>query len=192
LQPAIFRRGKPQNFFGVNDPARGVAFAGVFDCDDADPLPARFARLAHGLAVILVGKPVAPASAAFSFAATAAAGVATATVSPAAAVAAEAAATAISSARRSATFAPRSRFIDLELAAAGHLSIQACDRLGRFLIVRHFDESESSRSPGLAIHRHVHTRHGAKRFEQRTQLTLTRLKIQISHEQTLHLPFSSG
>jgi hypothetical protein len=104
----------------------------------------------------------------------------------------DSAATAIPAARRSAAFATRPRFIDLELTAAGHLSIQACDRLGRFLIVRHFDESESSRSPGLAIHRHVHTRHGAKRFEQRTQLTLTRLKIQISHEQTLHLPFSSG
>jgi hypothetical protein len=176
--------------FDVNDPARGVAFARVFECDDADPLPARFARLAYGFAVILVGKPVASAAAALSFAATATR--VTAAVSSAAAIAAEAASAAIPSARRSAAFATRPRLIHLELTAAGRRSIQASDRLGRFLVIRHFDESEPARASGLAVHRHVYTRHGAKWFEQRTQLTLTRLKIQIPHKQTLHLPFSSG
>jgi hypothetical protein len=38
----------------------------------------------------------------------------------------------------------------------------------------------------------MHARHRAERLEERTQLTLTGLKVQIPHEQALHLPFSSG
>jgi hypothetical protein len=73
-------------------------------------------------------------------------------------------------------FRPGARFVHLKIAATKLFSIKASDRLGRFFIIGHFDESKPAGSASLTIHRNMDSCNLSRPFEQRGQVTFRRLE----------------
>jgi hypothetical protein len=155
---------------GVTPPRPAIAVSGarrITQMNDA-PLPARFARRARRAAIILVRE---------SAAATAAAG----TTAAAAAAAARTSSTA---------FGLGARFVHLQVAAAEIFAVERGDGLGGFVVIRHFNESETAGAAGLAVHYDVNARDLTEGLKQRLQIALGGLKTHISNKQILHFSIS--
>src|SRR5215469_8600398 len=77
---------------------------------------------------------------------------------------------ALGSARESAapTFSLRARLVNVERAASRVGAIQSRNRSIRLGRVRHLDESEAARTPGVAVRDQVHTIHLSVRLEKRS------------------------
>jgi hypothetical protein len=148
-----------------------------------EKLPARLAGLARGFTIVFVGEAV--SAAAFATAATSAAG-------SSAITAAVSSAKIVAGAAWWSAFAAGARFVDLQIASAGFLTIESSDRLGRFVVIGHFDEGESTGPAGFPVHGHVHAGDLAERLKQRSQIALRRLKIHVSDKQALHGSFPSS
>jgi hypothetical protein len=153
--------------------------------------------LACRISIIFVGKTVAATTAAFAAAAAATtarstASAATRTASAAAttgsaiATAAGTAETALSTAGRGTTFALGTGFVHFQIATTKFLTIETSNGFGGFFIIRHFDESETARTAGFTIHRHVDAGNLPERFECGPEIALRSLEIEIAYEQTLH------
>jgi hypothetical protein len=144
-------------------------------------LPAWFARLSRGFAIIFVGE----ASAATATITPPAAPAASTTATPTASTATPSATTSWRTTRTSTTFF-RARFIHFPIAPAKIFSVKPGDRLAGFFIVRHFHERESARTARFAIHHHVNARHLSEWLERCANFTLSRLKAHVTHEEILH------
>jgi hypothetical protein len=147
-------------------------------------LPAGFARL-PGTVAIIFGRE----SAAFGISAAPAAWAAAAgPVAIAVAVkSTTAASTAGSTAARAARRGLGTCFIDLQIAAAYCLSIEAGNGLRRFGVIRHLDECESTSAPSLSIHGNMNTRDLAERFKHPAKFRFGRLKAHVPNKQVLHV-----
>src|SRR5882762_1542449 len=132
-------------------------------------LPARFARLPRRLTVIFVGETVAPAAA---LAASATAARATEVLG-----AAETLRTAWGTA-----FALGARFIHFQVAPTHFFSIECGHGRRRFRVIRHFDECEAARPPGLPVHSHVDARYLAEWGKQLAQFALRGLEAHVANK----------
>jgi hypothetical protein len=137
-------------------------------------LPARLAGLTRGFAIVLVRETVSAAT------------LAAATTS-AALTSAIAAAEIVSRAARRAALAARTRFVHLQISAAGFLAIESGNGLGSFVIIGHFNESKTSSTTGFAVHGHVHAGDLTERLEQGAEIAFGSLKIHVSDEKALHV-----
>src|SRR5438874_2056683 len=122
-------------------------------------LPAGFARLARGFAVIFVRESSA----------------ATAMTTAGASAAITAGAVAF-----------RPGFVDLEIAAAELFAIEARDSVGGFRIIGHFDKGEAASPAGFAIGDNMNAPDLAEGLEQRSQICFRGLKTHISDKKTFH------
>jgi hypothetical protein len=137
-------------------------------------LPARLARLARAIAVILVRESAAllPTAASVAVSVTAATTVATTvTIKPAPTTAARPAGSGLGA-----------RFVDLEIAPADFFSVEACNGFGCFGIVGHFHKREPAGTSRLAVRRNVDARDLPEGFKQRAQIRLGRLKTHVADE----------
>src|SRR5947208_1382324 len=125
--------------------------------EDECELPAGFARLPRGFAIVLVGKSAAARSTAGASAAITAGAVA---------------------------FRPG--FVDLEIAAAELFAIEARDSVGGFRIIGHFDKGEAASPAGFAIGDNMNAPDLAEGLEQRSQICFRGLKTHISDKKTFH------
>src|SRR5438034_515538 len=125
--------------------------------EDECELPAGFARLPRGFAIVLVGKSAAAMSTAGASAAITAGAVA---------------------------FRPG--FVDLEIAAAELFAIEARDSVGGFRIIGHFDKGEAASPAGFAIGDNMNAPDLAEGLEQRSQICFRGLKTHISDKKTFH------
>jgi hypothetical protein len=141
-------------------------------------LPAWFARLPRGFAIILVREA--------SAAATITPASASSTSTPASATTAATSTPSATTSWRTTTTLFRARFIHFPIAPANIFSIKSGYGLARFFVVRHFDERESARAPCLSIHHHMHARHLSEWLERRANLAFGRLKAHVTHEEILH------
>src|SRR5215813_9439415 len=121
-------------------------------------LPARFARLASRFAVILMRESAATATTTWASAAVAA--------------------------RGALTLGPR--LVDLEVAAAYFFSVESGNGLCCLSVIGHFHKSKTARPACLAISHDVNAPDLAKRLQQRRQIGLSGLKIQVSDKKTFH------
>src|SRR5499425_3063923 len=121
--------------------------------------PARFARLASRFAVILMRESAATApTTGASAAATTALGV----------------------------LALGPRFVDLEVAASHFFSVKGGNGLRCLRVIGHFHESKTASTACFPIGDNMNASHHPKRLEQRRQIGLRGLKIQVSDKNTLH------
>src|SRR5262249_20491437 len=84
-------------------------------------------------------------------------------------------------------FSLRTRLVYVERATfhVGAIQRRNCSiRLGR---IRHFDESEAARTPGVSIRHQVHTIHLSVPLEKRSHRRLGSGKIQIAYKDVLHV-----
>jgi hypothetical protein len=149
-------------------------------------LPARFARLSGTVAIIFGRESAALGISASAATRAAAAGPVTIAV----AVKSTAASAARTCAATSAGRGLGTSFINLQIAASDCFSIEACNGLGRFGVIWHFDECESASAPGLSIHGNVNTRDLAERFKHPAKFRLGRLKAHVPYKQVLHVLLS--
>jgi hypothetical protein len=145
-------------------------------------LPARLARLPRAIAVILVREPATLLTASTTFATAVAV---SASITASVTIEATTTATAWSTGGRLGT-----RFIDLQIAPADFLPIEAGNRFGGLRVIGHFDERESTGSACFPVHRNVDAADLSKRFEQRTQIRFRCLETHIANEQVLHVLLS--
>ena len=97
-----------------------------------------------------------------------------ATATTSAATSAITAAEIVSRAARWSAIAARTRFVDLQIAAAGFLAVESSDGLGSFVVIGHFNEGKTSSTTGFAVHGHVHAGDLTERLEQGSQIALGR------------------
>jgi hypothetical protein len=69
-----------------------------------------------------------------------------------------------------AAFGFGTRLVHCECTAANVLPIQGGNRRFCFSVIRHLDEAETARTPGIAVRNHRHTFHGAVRFKKLAEL----------------------
>jgi hypothetical protein len=131
-------------------------------------LPARFARLARGFAIILVRKFLLATAAA-----------------PASAIAATVSTTTASSVR-AAGFGLGPRFIDLQISTAEILAVESRDGFGGFIVIWHFDETEAASASGFAVSSNMDARELAERLKERAKIRRGSLKAHIANKQVLH------
>jgi hypothetical protein len=124
-------------------------------------LPARFARLAGGFAVIFVRKSAAATSAARA---------------PAAAV----------TANTTGTIGFGPGFVDLKIAAAERFTIQGGHGIGGFSIIGHFHEGETASPAGLAIGGNMNAPDLSEGLKQRSQIRFSGLKTHVSDKKIFH------
>src|SRR6516164_2343632 len=122
-------------------------------------LPARLARLAGGLPVVLVRESAATA---------------TTTGASAAAIAA----------RGPLALGPR--FVDLEVAASHFFSVESDNGLRCLRVIGHFHERKPASTACCPIGDNMNAPYQPKRLEQRRQIGLRGLKIQVSDKNTFH------
>src|SRR5215469_18199279 len=122
--------------------------------------PARFARLASRFAVILMRESAAttPTTRASAAAATTALGV----------------------------LALGPRFVDLEVAASHFFSVKGGNGLRCLRVIWHFHESKTASTACFPIGDNMNAPYQPKRLEQRRQIGLRGLKIQVSDKNTFH------
>jgi hypothetical protein len=80
----------------------------------------------------------------------------------------------------------RTRFVDLERSAPDFFSVESRDRFFGFIRIRHFYESEASRTSGLPIGHYAHPLNRSMRFEQRSKFGFCRAVGKVSYKQVLH------
>src|SRR5216684_2636712 len=124
----------------------------------ARKLPAGFARLARGLAIIFVRES------------------------------APAASSTAARARSTTASGLGARFVHLQIATAQLFSVEAGNRLGGFFVVGHFHEGKAAGAARLPVHDQVHAGHLSEGLEQRAQLTFRGLKTHVAYKQILHFP----
>jgi hypothetical protein len=134
--------------------------------------------LTRGFAIVFVGEAVPAAAFATATASSAVPSTITAAIS---------AAEIVAGAARWSAFAAGTRFVDFQIASAGFLTVESSDRLGRFFVIGHFDEGESTSPTGFPVHGHVHAGDLAEGLKQRSEIALRRLKIHVSDKQALHV-----
>src|SRR5215472_17121394 len=122
-------------------------------------LPARFARLASRFAVVLMRESAATA---------------TTTRASTATMAARGA------------FAPRPCFVDLEVAASHFFSVESSNGLRCLRVIGHFHEGETASTACFPISDNMNAPYQPKRLDQRRQIGLRGLKIQVSDKNTFH------
>src|SRR5215472_3296758 len=122
-------------------------------------LPARFARLAGRLSIVLVRESAATA---------------TTTGASATAIAA----------RGSLALGPR--FVDLEVAASRFFSVEGGNGLRCLRVIGHFHKSKTASTACFPIGDNMNASDLPKRLEQRRQIGLRGLKIQVSDKKILH------
>jgi len=83
------------------------------------------------------------------------------------------------------TLLARPRFIDRQIPPFEFLTIQFFNRMIRFRIVLHLDETKTARPARLPIHDHLGTGHLAKLFEEIVQIVLIGIPHQIANVNVL-------
>jgi hypothetical protein len=110
---------------------------------------------------------------------------ATTATTVASATSATPASTATTASEAAGTFFLRTGFVDSEGSAHVLLTIQRGDRRLGFFIRRHFDESKTLASAGLAVRNDLRRRDIAVLTEQLGQICVTALVTQIAHVKLL-------
>ena len=121
-------------------------------------LPAGFARLPRGFAIVLVGESATAAMTTAGASAVITAG----------------------------AVAFRPGFVNLEVAAAELFAIEGRDGVGGFRIIWHFDKREPASPAGFAIGDNMNAPDLAEGPEQRSQIGFRSLKTHISDKKTFH------
>jgi hypothetical protein len=80
----------------------------------------------------------------------------------------------------------RPSFVHLQSSSSYFFSIKSRHGLGRFGIVGHFDERESTCTSRFTVHGNVNSSHLSERFEERAQLRFRRLEIHVPDKHVLH------
>src|ERR1700752_4118748 len=124
-------------------------------------LPAGFARLSRGFAVIFVGES-------------------------SAATAADMTTTAAAAAATSRTVAFGPGFVDLKIAAAKFLAVEVRNGFGGFGVIGHFYKGETASSAGFAIRDNMNAPNLAEGLKQRGQIGFGSLKAHISDKKIFH------
>jgi hypothetical protein len=129
--------------------------------NEQQELPAGFAWLAGGFAVIFARESAAAPSAAL----TTAAAVTAATTG---------------------TVGLGPGFVDLEIAAAERFAVEGGYGIGGFGIIGHFHKSETASSAGLAIGGNMNAPDLSEGLEQRRQISFSGLKTHVSDKKIFH------
>src|SRR4029077_15122236 len=78
------------------------------------------------------------------------------------------------------------RLVHFQVTAAQFLSVQACYRLGGFVVVGHFHKGTAASTASLSVHDQVDARHLSERLEQRAQFSFRGLKTHVAYKKILH------
>jgi hypothetical protein len=89
-------------------------------------------------------------------------------------------------ARRTARSFPRTRFVHFQLPATEIFSVQRLHGRRGFVVIRHFYETKSPRSPRFPVDGDVHSRDLPVRFEESFEVAFRGLEGHVAHEQILH------
>jgi hypothetical protein len=85
-----------------------------------------------------------------------------------------------------AAFLPGPGLIDIDRASAHFRAIQTLNRAGRLVRVRHLDESETARLPGIPVPHDAHAFDGAEGPESGLELSFSGLVRKVSYENVCH------
>jgi hypothetical protein len=80
----------------------------------------------------------------------------------------------------------RTSFVDLQRPAAYFFSVQGCDRLFRFVRVRHLHEGETARPSSLPVSHYAHSFNSSVRLKQGPEFRFRGAVREIAYKQVLH------
>jgi hypothetical protein len=81
---------------------------------------------------------------------------------------------------------PRTGFVHIDLPAANIGAVESRNSALRLAVIRHLHESETARTPGIAIRNKADAFHRTVRFEQSPNTRFGCAEIQIAYENILH------